>query len=95
MKNKEYKLVVTDEIDSANKSYATASMILGIVAIVFLLIPHIFITVYDDLSWIALICAMVGLIHGIAALYHKTAGKNMAVAGVILNSVAILLFVLF
>jgi len=94
MKNKEDKLVVTDEIDPANKSYAIASMILGIVSIVFLLIPHIFITVYD-LSWIALICAMVGLIHGIAAVYHKTAGKNMAVAGVILNSVAILLFVLF
>lgn len=82
---------ITDQVNPESKAYSITSLVLGIIAVVFLLLPKIVLTV-KDLRWIALICAIVGLIHGIAAAVYKTKGHEMAVAGIILCAVSIPLF---
>lgn len=57
---------------------AITSMILGIVGIL----------VSCCFYWLTFICAVVGLILGIIALKKKTAGKGMAIAGIILNAIS-------
>lgn len=58
----------------------TASLVLGIIALVFCWIPFV--------SFIAIICAIVGLILGIIGLVQK---KPKSLAGVICCGIALLL----
>lgn len=63
------------------KGLAIASMVLGIVGIVFAWIPGV--------NWLALPAAIVGLILGIVAL-RKGQPRGMALTGIILGAIAVL-----
>ena len=64
--------------------FGTASMILGIVAVVL-----------SCIYYLSLPCAIVGLILGIVSLKRGTAGKKMAIAGIITSSISFILVVVW
>jgi hypothetical protein len=75
-----------------NDGMAIASMVLGIVAIVFSFLPGI--------GWLSLICAIVGLILGmnskrkIRESNGQLGGAGMATAGIVLNIICLVLYLL-
>ena len=65
-------------------------MVLGIIAIVFAFVPCV--------GWLALVPAIVGLVFGIVELVQKRNAettKGYGIAGVVLNSVAIVVIVIW
>lgn len=64
-----------------NKGLAIASMVLGIVALVF----------SCCLYYIAIPCAVVGIILGVLNLTKHGANRNMAIAGIIMSAVAVVI----
>lgn len=75
-----------------NSGLAVASLVLGLVGIVFDFIP--------GLNYVALVCAIVGLILGIVARNQiansngQIGGKGMATAGIVLSIIVLAFFVL-
>ena len=71
---------VTQQQNSPKKSIglAVASMVLGIVAVVF-----------SCIIYISIPCGIVGLILGAVSLATKKGGKGMAIAGIVCSIVAI------
>lgn len=63
---------------------AIASMVLGIVSIVF-----------SCVYYISLICAVVGLVLGIVSLKKYNAGRKMAIAGIVTSSVSFFLIIIW
>jgi len=77
-----------------NSGLAVASLVLGIVAVVVVLLFGVF------FGWISAICAIVGLILGIVAKGQikssngQIGGNGMALAGIILSVAGLLLWIL-
>lgn len=75
-----------------NDGNAIASMVLGIISLIFLFLPGI--------GWLGIITAIVGLILGInsknriKANSNELGGMGMATAGVVMNIIALVLVIL-
>ncbi|MDD3219369.1 MAG: DUF4190 domain-containing protein [Lachnospiraceae bacterium] len=75
--------LLAPQSEPESKGFAVASMVLGIVSIVFVCC----------LGWFVLIPAGVSLILGIVSLVKHKPGKGMAIAGIVCAAVAIILLV--
>ena len=79
------QIIVGEEDNSRNSStFAVISLVLGILAVVLICCIY----------WFSLIMGVIGLILGIISLVQNRDGKGMAIAGTILNGIAILLSIL-
>lgn len=71
----------TEEVPQGGKGLSIASMVLGIVAVVFGCCFY----------YVSIPCGVIGLILGAMSLSKKKAGKGMAITGLVLSIVAIAL----
>lgn len=72
---------------NANTGYATASMVLGILAVIFMFFTGI-------PGWVCIVISVIGLVLATRGLRECPAGQpghGMAVAGVVLNVIALVM----
>lgn len=79
--NQQNGQIVNQQPDNGGKGLSIASLVLGIVSVIF----------SCCLWYIGLPCGIIGLVLGILSMKKKAPGKGMAIAGIILSAVALVL----